>query len=775
MSEYSVIGKGFPQLDHVAKVRGEAHYVDDIVLPNMLYGTVLRSPLPHARILTVDTTQAEALPGVKAVVTGKDTAGLLYSPLRGTRDRHLLAIDKVRFVGEAVAAVAAVDEDTAEEAIGLITVDYDPLAPVFDPEEAMKQGAPQIHDHVKNNISLERHWDLGDVEKGFAESDYVREDTFTYPANMHGFLEPDCCIARWDSSGKLTFYVCTQMPFYRKRELARLLGVPIIKVRVIKPTMGGGFGGKTEVFDHHLAAAILARTARRPVKMMRTRREELTAALRRIPVRVKIKTGVKKDGTLVAQKSTVIANGGAYTSIGAVTAYNHGLAHMLPYRLPNFKHDAYRVYTNDPVAGPKRGHGQIQIRFCVDSQLDMIAEELGLDPVEIRIKNALRAGDVTISKLKINTSGLVEAIQKAADKAGWKKKRGKGRGTGRIVRGIGISCGGFACGPKTAALSDSSCIIKMEEDGGVVVSTGATDIGQGSTTVIAQIVAEVLGLSLEDISMVVGDTDVTPYDCGTFGSRVTFYAGNAAKKAAEDLRGQLAGVVANRWNVEPDDLEFRDRQVYVKDSPERKLTFAEVARAAQVSSELGVIVAKATYYPPDVDWPDLNNSCVGNIAAGYSFSTQIAEVEVDRDTGQVRLLTMVLGDDCGYPLNPLACEGQAHGSASNGQGEALFEEVVMDHGRVLNPSWRDYKLPTAMDTPSMDVIHVVTNEPAGPFGAKEIGEGFIISNPGAIANAVHDATGLWIRDLPITPEKIVRALEEKESETGALKDQIGGF
>ena len=299
--------------------------------------------------------------------------------------------------------------------------------------------------------------------------------------------------------------------------------------------------------------------------------------------------------------------------------------------------------------------------------------------------------------------------------------------------------------------------------------TGATDIGQGSTTVIAQIVAEVLGLRLEDISMVVGDTDVTPYDCGTFGSRVTFYAGNAAKKAAEDLRAQLAGVVAKRWGVEPDDLIFRDRQVYVKHSPEKRLSFGEVARVAQVSAELGVVMAKATYYPPDVDWPDIKNSCVGNIAAGYSFSTQIAEVEVDRETGQVRLVNMVLGDDCGYPLNTLACEGQAHGSGSNGQGEAMFEELLMDHGRVLNPSWRDYKMPTAPDTPPMDVVHVITNEEAGPFGAKEIGEGFIISNPGAIANAVHDATGIWIKDLPITPEKVLRALEEQEKKNKRKK------
>lgn len=760
-NEYMVIGRSFPQLDSVAKVRGEARYVDDIVLPNMLYAKVLRSSFPHARILNIDAIRAAKLPGVKGVITGKDTLGIKYAPLRGSRDRYLLAIDRVLFIGDAVASVAAVDEDTAEEALSLIKVDYEPLPAVFDAEEAMKDGAPKLHEHAKNNISLERHWDLGDVEKGFAESDYIREDVFFYPANMHGFTEPDACIASWDSSGKLTFWTCNQMPFYRKRDLATLLDIPIIKVRIIKPPVGGGFGGKTEVFDFHLAAATLAQKLGQPVKAVRSRKEEFSACIRRLPLKIYLKTGVKKDGTLWAQQSRVIGDGGAYTSIGAVTIYNHGLAHMLPYRLPNFKHDAYRVYTNNPVAGAKRGHGQIQIRFAVDSQLDMIAEELGIDPVEIRLKNALRAGDVTISKLKINTSGLTEAIQKATAMAGWKEKRGKGKG----IRGIGISCGGFACGPKTAALSDSSAIVKLEEDGGVTVLTGATDIGQGSTTVIAQIVAEVLGIGLDNVSMVVGDTDVTPYDCGTFGSRVTFYAGNAAKKAAEDVKAQLAGVVAKRFEVKPEDLEFKNRTVYVNRAPERKVSFAEAARAAQVSAELGVIIGKATYYPPDVDWPDLQHSCVGNIAAGYSFSTQVAEVEIDRETGKVNLVRMVLGDDCGYALNPLACEGQAHGSASNGQGETMFEEVLQHEGRVLNPNWGDYKLPNALDTPQMDVIHIHTNEPAGPFGAKEIGEGFIISNPGAIANAVYDAAGVRIKELPITAEKLFWAMKKAGSKS----------
>lgn len=754
--DYAVIGKSIPRIDSPVKSTGEAKYVGDIVLPGLLIAKLLRSPHPHARIVKIDTSKASRLPGVKAVITGKDTLGMKIGPLRSSRDRQVIAVDKVRFIGECVAAVAAVDEDTAEEALDLIKVDYEVLPAVFDPEEALKKNAPKLHDHAPDNISMRRFWDIGNVDKAFKEADYVREDNFTTAPNMHGYIETDGCVAQWENDGKFTLWVTTQVPFYLRRDLAMVLDLPYTKVRVIKAHVGGGFGGKTELFDFHLATSIMARKTGHPVKYIQTKRDEFIAGLRRIPTRIWMKTGVKKDGTIVAQQSKVITDGGAYTSIGPVTIYNHGLAHMLPYRIPNFKHEAFRVYTNNPVAGPKRGHGQIQIHFAVESQLDMIAEELGLDPTDIRLKNALRPGDVTASNLRIGTSGLKEAILTTRQLSGWRDKRGQRQGW----RGVGIGCGGFACGPRTAALSDSSAIVKINEDGGAVVFSGASDIGQGINTLLAQFTAEVLGITVEDVTVIVADTDTTPYDPGTYGSRVTFYAGNACIKAANVVKGILAGVAAQKLEVKPDDLEFRNRWVYVKKSPDRRVSFAEVVRSAQVSDSKGVIVGSATYYPDGVEWPDPQNSYKGNISGAYSFSAQVAEVEVDAETGRYKLVRMTLGDDCGYPLNPQSAEGQVEGSVSNGQGEAMYESVITQHGVVKNPNYTDYKMPRACDTPAMETVHIETNDPNGPFGAKEVGEGFIVSTPGAIACAVHDATGVWVKEYPITAEKLFWAIKQ---------------
>lgn len=763
--EYAVIGKSVPRIDAPVKATGEAKYVADMVLPGLLIAKLVHSPHPHARIVNIDTTRAAKLPGVKAVITGKDTLGIKIGPLRSSRDRQVIAVDKVRFIGDCVAAVAAINEDTAEEAAALIKVDYEPLPAVFDPQEALKKDAPRLHDHAPDNISMRRYWNLGDVDKGFQEADYIREDNFTTPAVMHGYIETDGCIAQYEIDGKFTLWVTTQVPFYLRRDLAMLLDLPYTKIRVIKVHVGGGFGGKTELFDFHLAASILAKKTGRPVKYIQTKGEEFVSGLRRIPTRIWLKTGVKKDGTIVAQQSKILTDGGAYTSVGPVTIYNHGLAHMLPYRVPNFRHEALRVYTNNPVAGPKRGHGQIQVRFAIESQLDMIAEELGIDATDIRLKNALRPGDVTISKLRIGTSGLQDAILTCRQLSGWVEKRGQRRG----IRGVGMGCGGFACGPRTAALSDSSAVIKINEDGGAVVLSGASDIGQGSSTILAQVAAEVLGLTINDITVVTADTDTTPYDPGTYGSRVTFYAGNACKMAAEDVKATLAGIAAKKLEVKPEDLEFRNRWVFAKKAPERRVSFAELVRATQVSDAKGVIFGRATYYPEGVEWPDPQNSYVGNISGAYSFSAQVAEVEVDPETGQYKVLKMTLGDDCGYPLNPISAEGQVEGSVSNGQGELMYEDIVTRNGVVANPCYTDYKMPRVGDTPQMHTVHIETNDPNGPYGAKEVGEGFIISTPGAIACAVHDATGTWIKDLPITAEKVFWAMKQAKEKGGTAK------
>jgi len=759
MNEYSVIGKPFPRIDSRLQATGQARFAADFVLPRMLFGKILRSPYPHARILNIDTRRAEKLPGVKAVITGKDTPQIKYGFFRSGMDRPLLPADKVRFIGDNVAAVAAIDEDIAEEALDLIKVEYEELPAVFDPEEAMKEGAPRIHDFAERNIATERHWNFGDVEKGFKESHYVREDRFATQVTVHGYIEPHACLASYDSSGKLTVWANTQVPFLLRRDLARTLDMPYHKVRVIKPHVGGGFGGKILLIGLEYCASLLSKKTGLPVKIVYSMREDLSFGNRRVPQVYHLKTGVKKDGTLVAQYAKVICDSGAFIGPGPLTAYNTGLAFMEPYRLPNFKMDLYRAYTNKVFCSPQRGHGQIQTRFAVDLQLDMIAEELGLDPMEVRAKNALQTGEVTVSGLRIISSGLPEAIEKAAEMSEWKKKRGKLR---HLNRGLGMACSGFPCGAMLTAQSDSAATVELTEDGKAIVLTGASDIGQGINTIAAQIVAEVLGLTIDDVTVLAADTEVTPYDPGSFSSRVTFYAGNAIKLAAEDVRNQLATVAAKRLVVSPEHLQFRDGCVSIKYSPERKLPFAEVVRAAQMSGPEGkIIIGRGSFWPRNAEWPD-PVTFAGNASGSWSFSAQVAEVEVDKETGQVKVLKVSMADDCGYPLNPLLAQGQMEGSVSMGQGHAMFEDLRIEDGRVINPSFMDYRMPTALDAPrEHESYDVITNDPVGPFGAKEVGEGFINASLPCIVNAIHDATGVWVKELPITPEKIVKALKEK--------------
>jgi len=756
MSEYLVIGKGLPRKDSILQATGQAEFVQDMTLPRMLFGKTLKSPYAHARIVNINTSKAERLPGVKAVITGRDTPGLKYGPLKNYRDRDLLAIDKVRFIGDEVATVAAIDEDIAEEALELIKVEYEPLPPVLDAAEAMQQEGPRVHDAVEHNIALERHWNFGDVEKGFKKADYVREDRLTTQITKHGYLETHACLADYDSSGKLTVWANSQRLFSIRRDLSRTLGIPYNKIRVIKPHVGGAFGGKEFLSSPWYCASLLAMKTGQPVKMVYTMREDMMCTYRRMPMIYNIKTGVKKDGTLVAQHTRAILDGGAFIVLGPSTLYNIGLAHMIPYRLPNFKLDAYQIYTNKMPHAPQRGHGQVQTHFAIEYQLDMIAEELGLDPAEVRLKNALHTGDVTVNGLRIISSGFSEAIQKATEGTGWKEKRSKPLSN----RGIGIGCSGFPCGAREAAQSDTGAVIHLTEEGDVILLMGVSDVGQGCNTIMTQIVAEILGLAVEDITIFTADTETTPFDPGAWASRTTFYAGNAAKRAAEDVRDQLARVAAARLGVTPEDLEFRDKAVSVKGSPERRMSFADAVREAQTSSTGKLVIGTGSYFPPNVEWPD-RKTYAGNITGSYSFATQVAEVEVDKETGQVRVVKLTTVGDSGRVLNPLLWEGQVEGGGSMAQGMALYEELHIKDGQVMNPSFMDYRMPTALDAPQMESISIVSNEPEGPFGAKEVGEGIICCSVGAIANAIHNATGVWVKDLPITPEKILKALREK--------------
>ncbi|SPD74686.1 putative 4-hydroxybenzoyl-CoA reductase, alpha subunit [uncultured Desulfobacterium sp.] len=765
MSEetYSIIGKRLPFIDAVDKATGQAKYAANYILPGMLMGRLLRSPYPHAKVLNIDYSKALSLSGVKAVVTGADIEaikGEKYGFFRSRRDETGLTT-KARYIGDPVAAVAAVDEDTAIEALDLIKVEYEQLPAVFDPEEAMKDGAPVIHDEYQKNIVADRYFDFGDTDAGFKNSDYIREDSFYSQGISHGNSEPRACLAHYERSGKLTVWTSTQSPAYVQRDLSLLLKIPESKIRVIKPIVGCGFGGKVELDAHQVASAILSIKTGRPVKVVLTREEEIAATRIRVPMKVHVRTGVKKDGTLVAQDVKCLADGGAYASTSVLLMFNSGLTTLIPYRIPNLKYEGLMIYTNKPVGGAMRGHGANQPRFAIESQLDMIAEDLGMDAAEIRLRNATRAGDKSISGLVFDSCELSTAIKESTKSAQWEAKRGK-KG---VNRGIGLACGGFVCGARIGGLTATGSFIQVHDDGGVTVLTGSSDLGQGSRTIIAQVAAEELGLSLSDITVLSSDTEITPIDPGTFSSRVTFYAGNATLIAARDVKKQLANLAGDLLEANPDDIVFKERKVFVKGSPDKSIPFDQLANTLRTRGPGGLIMGKGHWAPTNTQFPD-KKTRYGNVSGAYSFACQVAEVEVDTETGQVKVDKITIGDDCGQVINVLGAEGQAEGSAVMGMGQALTEDIIFGkNGQIMNPSYLDYRIPTAKDASDVVTLEVGKPDPVGPYGAKEIGEGLLISTVPAIANAIYDAVGVRITELPITPEKILKELDKKRGET----------
>jgi 4-hydroxybenzoyl-CoA reductase subunit alpha len=670
-------------------------------------------------------------------------------------DEYPLAVDKVRFIGDEVAAVAATDPDAALEALDLIQVDYEELPAVFDPDEALKPGAPQIHDHAPGNMSREFHLKQGDVEKGFLESDLVREDTFTTQSAIHAYLEPHAALAEWDMSGRLTLHTSTQTPYYVQQHLALTLGINPDRVRVIKPYVGGGFGGKSDgMAALDFCAALLARKTGKPVKLVYSRDEEFTAARRKHPVTITMKTGVKKDGTLVARQCKAFLDGGAYCSLGPLTTVLVGTFQTLPYRIPNYRYEGYRIYTNKPPCGAMRGHGGPQAHFAQDVQLDMMAEELGIDPVEMALKNGLRTGDRSAAGFNIISSGFTECVQKVSEETRIKEKKSSKKGARGKAYGIGLGCGGFPSGAgfyfTNTTAAHSSVIIKAGEAGGVSVLTGASDIGQGSDSIICQIVAEVLGLGLEDIRITSADTAMTPPDMGTYSSRVTVAAGNAALKAARAAREEIFRVVAKKLEANPEDLIAADRRIFVKGSPDVFTPFEQAVNLYQTESGGAPLVVRGSYNSPD------------KMSPTYSFGAYVAEVEVDLRTGEVQVLRITAGHDCGQPLNPMSVEGQVEGCIVMGMGYALSENLSFEGGQTLNPSFLGYRAPVANQCPEIAIHHVISRDPEGPFGAKETGEGSLDPVTPAIANAIYNAVGVRIKDLPITPEKILRGLKKKE-------------
>ncbi|MBI4963163.1 MAG: molybdopterin-dependent oxidoreductase [Desulfomonile tiedjei] len=758
--QFNVVGRRLPMVDAAAKVTGSAQFTDDLVFPGMLHGKILRSPHAHARILNVDVSKAMRLPGVKGVVTGAEIPDRQYGIVPKARDEYAIAKGKVRYIGDEVAAVCAIDQEIAEEAVELIEVEYEELPAVFDPRDSIKEGAPVIHEGVTNNTSFAIRKEFGDVEKAFAESALVSEDSFYSQAVNHAPMEPHAAVAQYDPiRGQVVLWSSTQIPFFLRRNLAATLQIPESRVRVIKPKVGGGFGQKIDMFAKDFCAAWFAMKLGRPVKFVYERDEVFIVTRQRHPMYLTVKTGMAKDGRILGQQFLAYADGGAYNSTAPTMMALSCFFLMVPYHVPNLLYEGYHVYTNKPVGGAMRGHGIPQARFAVERQLDLMAERLNLDPAEIRVKNSIKAGEPHPGGFVINTCGFAESVQQAAEGIGWKEKRGKLP----FGRGVGMGGASFPSGVTNMSHISSGAVVQVGQDGGVNVLTGAADIGQGAETVIAQIVAEVLGVRFEDVRVTAADTGITPLDPGTFGSGVTVRAGNAAKIAAESVRKRLFECVADELEANPDDLVAKDGVIFVTGSPEINITFPKALKAYQYKDLPMPLVGRASWMA-DTSEPTTLFNQPGNFSPNYSFMTQAAEVEVDTSTGKVKVIKMVTAHDCGRPINPMLVEGQLEGSIAGGMGQALYENVITEKGQVMNPSFLDYGFPTTMEVPEMESYDIETDDPVGPFGAKEAGEGTQLSPAPAIVNAIYDAIGVNFNELPVTPERILKALEEKKKQ-----------
>lgn len=757
--EFSVIGKPRPKVDGLAKCSGQTKYADDLFLPRMLYGKLLRSTHPHARILSIDTSRAEKLPGVYAIITGKDLP-IQYGIMPVSQDEHALALEKVRYVGDPVAAVAAINEETAERACELIEVHYEKLPTVMSIEEALAKKEPRIHEdfgaggNIHKVVSLE----FGNIEEGFAEADYIREDTFFYQGSTHLAMEQHTTLASYENS-KLTVWTSTQTPHYVHRALAKVLELPESRIRVIATPLGGGFGSKDEPFSHEICAAKLSMLTGRPVKITLTRDEVFYNHRGRHPVLMWVKTGVKKDGTITAMHFKSFLDGGAHGSYGVATTYYTGALQTVTYKIPHYKFEGVRVFTNKPPCGPKRGHGTPQPRFAIELHMDKLAEDLHMDPIELRLKNLTVPNHMTVNWLKINSNGLRECIEKVVEASRYHEKHRKLP----YGKGIGFACSAYICGAGLPIywndMPQSEVHIKIDRSGKVTAFSGAIDIGQGSNTVLATIVAEVLGLYPEDIELVTADSDLTPIDLGSYSSRVTMMMGHAAMEAATKLKKLLFEAAAEKLQVPPGRLEARDHKISDRENSASQLPFVEAARLAE--AKFGTLSAVGSYKPPPKAGT-YKGSGVGPSPA-YSFSACVAQVDCDPETGEVKVEKIWLAHDIGRAINPILVEGQIEGSVYMALGEVLMEEQAFREklGIHKQPSMLDYKSLTSKEMPEVESFLIETDEPNGPFGAKEAGQGPLLPVMPAIANAVYDALKIRIDEVPITPEKVLKALEDK--------------
>ena len=750
-TRFSTIGTNVSKIDAIDKVTGKAVYGHDLKVPGMLHGKILRSRYPHALIRRIDTSKAEKLPGVVSVITAKNTACL---PIGFMKDHPVLKGDKVRSLRDEIAAVAAVSEEAAEEACRLISVTYEPLPAVFDPFDAMKSDAPQIHAYApRNRVPHKYEFATGNADKVLDKSEFLVEGTYRTSYVTHCCMEPSFALASFDGNGKLTMWSTTQIPYLMQNLLSRCLAIPGHDIRILQTAIGGAFGSKLDVYPYEVIAALLARASNRPVRILYTREEEFACAPTRQPMVIRMVTGCDKEGLLTARKCEATLDAGAYTSWGVTTPHIMLIGISSLYKVQNIYFRARSIYTNNPYAGAFRGYGNPQGTFANEQQMDELAFKVGIDPVTFRMLNANSPNSITPQKFKVTTCGLRECLEKAASQIVFDKKKDKWEGVG-IASMMHVGGGG-----RVYRSDGCGVIIKLDDFGKAVIITGATEIGTGSDTAMAMIASEELGIPMEKVSVVNNDTETGPWDVGIHASRTTFIAGNAVIKACRKLKARLARFAAPMLACPVEKVEFRGGHARCSGDATKKVAIDRIIRSAHYRENGTVFVESAFYDPPnEFQAKDMT----GNISATYSFAAHAARVKVDPGTGRVKVLKFVAVHDAGRVINPSGLDGQIHGAIQQGLGYALTENLQVEKGRTLNPSFLDYKMFTFMDMPKdIEVHYVETNDPAGPYGAKGVSEAGLIPIPAAVANAVADATGARIHSLPISPEKILAAIKIK--------------
>jgi 4-hydroxybenzoyl-CoA reductase subunit alpha len=772
---FTTLGARGRKADAIDKATGAAKYTDDLVLPRMLHGKILRSPHAHARIRSIDTSAAEALPGVHAVITGRELP-VAYGIIPWTPDEHALAVDKVRYVGDGVAAVAAVDEDTANRALRLIRVDYEVLPAVFDPREAAAPGSPLVHEADwkgrprTDNVCKDVQLAFGDVDGAFASAAATVAGTWKYAGSTHAPIEPHCALATWSSDGQLTLWSATQVSHYLHRELAKVLGIPQAKIRVIQLALGGAFGGKSEPFDLEFAACLLAKKAGRPVKILYTREEVFYAHRGRHPMEFQFKICADSTGRITGVDNTILIDGGAFHSFGLVTTYYAGQLLCGPIRFGTYRYDSKRVYTNKPCCGPKRGHGSVQPRFPLETAIDELAEQLKLDPIEIRRRNAIESGETTVNGMVVGSCGIRACLDAVEAASGWKERYGNlppNVGLG-VATSMYISGTAYPIYPNE--MPQSGVQLRADRSGKITVFCGANDIGQGSNGMLAYVVAEETGVLVDDVLVVAGDTDLTPVDLGSYSSRVTLMCGIAAQEAGRAMRSQMIEAVAALWSVEPARVGVFPGMYVDFGDPDRKIDVVQAMQLAEARAGKPLVTSGG--FRTRKVGGEYRGGTIGASPA-YSATAHVAEVHVDPDTGAVRVTKLWAAHDCGRAINPVMVEGQVEGSVYMGVSEAMLEdqayrtpasrdkELDPAMGLHTGPNLLDYRIQTSKDVPDITAAIVESIDPVGPYGAKEAGEGPLHPAIPAIANAIWRATGVRMREMPFTPERVLAALQAK--------------